>query len=232
MASKKTGRAAGLAALAGLAYMASRDKGGKIVPNRDDADTYVGSRPPKNQADELSIAGEGGFDAPADMSRVERVGTPAAAIRTAPATSTKMPAGAFRGMRSDMKSPTTGSDGGNRSMRSDMKNVGGGRSGGRGGAEAGEEAAYRAKNDDGGKSMVDRQNAATARANRSMTPVGGKPRTVDQYYESGKAQMDKEAGEFKRGGAVKKMASGGMTSSASKRGDGIATKGKTRGKMC
>jgi hypothetical protein len=40
---------------------------------------------------------------------------------------------------------------------------------------------------------------------------------------------------MKRGGKVKKMASGGMTSgasSASKRADGIATKGKTRGKMC
>ena len=39
-------------------------------------------------------------------------------------------------------------------------------------------------------------------------------------------------GGFKKGGKVKKMASGGMTSSASKRADGIATKGKTRGKMC
>jgi hypothetical protein len=37
---------------------------------------------------------------------------------------------------------------------------------------------------------------------------------------------------YKKGGAVKKMASGGMASSASKRADGIATKGKTRGKMC
>ena len=41
---------------------------------------------------------------------------------------------------------------------------------------------------------------------------------------------------YKRGGKVKpkKMASGGMarTSSASKRADGIATKGKTRGKIC
>jgi hypothetical protein len=37
---------------------------------------------------------------------------------------------------------------------------------------------------------------------------------------------------MKRGGAVKKMASGGMTSSASKRADGIATKGKTRGRIC
>ena len=36
----------------------------------------------------------------------------------------------------------------------------------------------------------------------------------------------------KRGGAVKKYASGGMVSSASRRADGIATKGKTRGKIC
>ena len=40
---------------------------------------------------------------------------------------------------------------------------------------------------------------------------------------------------MKKGGNVKKMASGGsvkQSSSASRRGDGIATKGKTRGKMC
>jgi hypothetical protein len=38
----------------------------------------------------------------------------------------------------------------------------------------------------------------------------------------------------KKGGAIKakKMASGGSVSSASKRADGIATKGKTRGKIC
>jgi hypothetical protein len=38
---------------------------------------------------------------------------------------------------------------------------------------------------------------------------------------------------MKKGGAVKtkKMASGGSVSSASKRADGCATKGKTRGKM-
>ena len=35
---------------------------------------------------------------------------------------------------------------------------------------------------------------------------------------------------MKKGGEVKKMASGGMT--ASKRADGIASRGKTRGKMC
>jgi hypothetical protein len=37
---------------------------------------------------------------------------------------------------------------------------------------------------------------------------------------------------MKKGGAVKKMASGGSVSSASKRADGIAQRGKTRGKMC
>lgn len=37
---------------------------------------------------------------------------------------------------------------------------------------------------------------------------------------------------MKRGGAVKKMASGGKVSSASSRGDGIAQRGKTKGRMC
>jgi hypothetical protein len=44
--------------------------------------------------------------------------------------------------------------------------------------------------------------------------------------------FDKGSGEYKRGGSVKKMASGGSVSSASRRADGIATKGKTRGRMC
>ncbi len=37
---------------------------------------------------------------------------------------------------------------------------------------------------------------------------------------------------MRKGGETKKMASGGMTSSASKRADGIAIKGKTKGRMC
>jgi len=36
----------------------------------------------------------------------------------------------------------------------------------------------------------------------------------------------------KKGGMIKKMAKGGSVSSASKRADGIAVKGKTRGKIC
>ena len=52
-----------------------------------------------------------------------------------------------------------------------------------------------------------------------------KPGTRINYENTDTSDMS-----MKRGGAVKKMASGGMT--ASKRADGIAVKGKTRGKMC
>jgi hypothetical protein len=41
-----------------------------------------------------------------------------------------------------------------------------------------------------------------------------------------------DAPAMKRGGAVKKYASGGSVSSASSRADGIASKGKTRGRIC
>ena len=55
-------------------------------------------------------------------------------------------------------------------------------------------------------------------------------------YPKGSERLNSEENKdvsdmsMKRGGAVKKMASGGMT--ASKRADGIAQRGKTRGKMC
>jgi hypothetical protein len=48
--------------------------------------------------------------------------------------------------------------------------------------------------------------------------------------QGGLAQLGMQSKGMKKGGKVKKMASGGMT--ASKRGDGIAQRGKTRGKMC
>ena len=46
---------------------------------------------------------------------------------------------------------------------------------------------------------------------------------------------NRESGKFeslKKGGSVKKMASGGKVSSASSRADGIAQRGKTKGRMC
>jgi hypothetical protein len=251
MASKKAGRAAGLAALAGLAYMASRDKqGSKAASNLEqDEATSPRDRMPASSAaaDDFDVSGEGGYNAPADMSRVERSGTPAVATRSAAPAKVAADISTQSQRYPSADSPVLSSGAGSGGPRV----VGLGRSAGRGGAEAGEEAAYNAakqsqalKNfstkspgimarmrekdkammDDGGKSMVDRQNAGAQKAGLN----------VDDYYTSGKAQIDKQEGTFKRGGKVKKMASGGMTSSvssASRRGDGIATKGKTRCKM-
>lgn len=54
-------------------------------------------------------------------------------------------------------------------------------------------------------------------------------------YDAAARAVRKDMGgsdfSFKKGGKIKKMASGGSTSSASKRGDGIAQRGKTRGRI-
>jgi hypothetical protein len=43
--------------------------------------------------------------------------------------------------------------------------------------------------------------------------------------------QEQQAALFKKGGKVKKMSAGGKVSSASKRGDGCAQRGKTKGRM-
>ena len=74
---------------------------------------------------------------------------------------------------------------------------------------------------------------------KSLPPVdlSGNPPTDDdtQEYRDMRAQTDagyKYATENKRkGGAIKKMAKGGSVGSASKRADGCAVRGKTKGRM-
>ena len=56
--------------------------------------------------------------------------------------------------------------------------------------------------------------------------------TTRAEYDRGISDVPRRNSYYKKGGAVKGYASGGSVSSASKRADGIATKGKTRGKMC
>jgi len=64
----------------------------------------------------------------------------------------------------------------------------------------------------------------------------GEGETKSEDTDMGKYEPRRTEGDFgayKRGGAVKKMASGGMTSkvsSASKRADGIAQRGRTKGR--
>lgn len=237
MASKKVGRLAGLAALAGLAYMnkdklfGAKDKTPDAAKSESKSNSYdrntdtgveVMPSYAAKKSDDITVAGEGGFDAPADMSRVSRVGTPArtASSVKAPATSTAMPEGAFRGRRSDI--------------------VGGGRSGGRGGPEAGEEAAYRAKDAKQAELMSSykpRRPDVKLKDTNFVYPDTGKTasfsnRVLKNFGAEEREQSDADRYDKKGGGVVKKMASGGMTASASKRGDGIAQRGKTRGKMC
>lgn len=71
-------------------------------------------------------------------------------------------------------------------------------------------------------SLSDRMKLSRDRAKAGSGPTD--TRSVSQRLRA--------AFGMKKGGATKKMASGGITSSASKRADGIAQRGKTRGKMC
>ena len=94
--------------------------------------------------------------------------------------------------------------------------------------------------------MTGAQNTALANANQGMSQASiTAAKDEDARLGNIKAARDYNRGRdmereilnnmitnppMKKGGMVKKMASGGMT--ASRRGDGIASRGKTRGKIC
>ena len=82
-----------------------------------------------------------------------------------------------------------------------------------------------------GKAEIDRQDSMS-KAMSGYKPRGSaplsevvRPGTNTNYENDDTSDMT-----YKRGGKVKKMASGGSVS-ASRRGDGIASKGKTKGRM-
>ncbi len=70
----------------------------------------------------------------------------------------------------------------------------------------------------------------SAAAESAMQEANISP-TTRAEYDRGISNVPRRNSYYKKGGAVKGYASGGSVSSASKRADGIATKGKTRGKM-
>ena len=92
------------------------------------------------------------------------------------------------------------------------------------------------------KGTLDKRRAARAAKRREeMLEENAKNYGLDPKapgYESASSAVRKEMGgkdfTFKKGGKVKsmKMSSGGSTSPASKRADGIASRGKTRCKIC
>ena len=66
-----------------------------------------------------------------------------------------------------------------------------------------------------------------------IEPTMGSTRSPVRGMTAEEAAFENEGGRyFKKGGKTKKMASGGKTSSASSRGDGIAQRGKTKGRIC
>jgi len=240
MAKKSTGRLAGLAALAAAAYMANKGESKSKGADRD-TDTGVDATPKK--ADDIMVSGEGGFDTPADMSSSPRVGTPAPTVSSPSSPAAKAPV---------TGGPTPSRDPGGVGKRGGVS-VGTGSGGGRG-AAAGEEAAYRASRDTGDAMSrrmsaipADTSDAVSRRKNVEETatasPVDETKLSLSERLKlsrerarSGSGQTDTRSvnerfAGMKKGGKVKKMASGGMASSASKRGDGIASKGKTRCKM-
>lgn len=91
-------------------------------------------------------------------------------------------------------------------------------------------------------SRVPTSEQAAANRSAAMDKIKGMGSSIGDYFgslDSTARYMKKKpggldqgsGGEYRRGGKVKKMASGGMTSSASKRADGCATKGKTKGRF-
>ena len=256
MASKKSGRAAGLAALAGLAYMASQDKGGKTAQNRDDADTYTGSRAPADRDDADRYTGS---RAPAGSGDFMSEKEPGWATKSAP-TSVARPTATRAAVAAPAAASTTNEDAfGNVSLRRAAA-----------AAPAIRAVATPPTNEDafGNVSTGRAPAAASAVSKRPMSSgtidyrpdprapsIYADEKTFANYRAEQEAGIDKEKyNEFlkkrpgmmermrvkdqaaagsamKKGGKVKKMASGGMTSSASRRGDGIASKGKTRCKM-
>lgn len=81
----------------------------------------------------------------------------------------------------------------------------------------------------------DRASEATGRSRRAAEGMSDAEAKAFRNRQNPRlSERDTTGGAvgYRKGGAVKKFASGGSVSSASSRGDGIAQKGKTRGKYC
>ena len=226
MASKKAGRLAGLAALAGLAYMANKkgetkDTGksgtsaaetkvkdtaedAKAAVKRNDYEETLDYTPSGNDA---MYEKEPGFETKTTPTKVASVSSPASkpaqTSRFAPIGSPVAKTAAGIGNAKAVVAP-----GGDRSARLDMPKAG---------------------KTGNAKAVVAPGGDRSARTDASSSGLGGvrRPGTNVNYENEETSDMS-----MKKGGKVKKMASGGMTSSASKRGDGIAQRGKTKGRVC
>jgi hypothetical protein len=129
--------------------------------------------------------------------------------------------GPMRGMRSDTR--TSGTD---KRGETDMSNYKARRSSGSSSTDGRGEtdmSNYKSRRSSDTPDM----SAYTARRNPGPLSDVRRPGTNVNYENDDTSDMS-----FKKGGKIKKYASGGTVSAASKRADGIASKGKTRCKIC
>jgi hypothetical protein len=81
-------------------------------------------------------------------------------------------------------------------------------------------------------SRVPTSEQASANRAAAFEKVKGMGSSIANYFSNYETPAERKAKERKEKAAKGSYSSGGSVSSASKRADGIATKGKTRGKMC
>ncbi len=191
----------GLAALGALGYKMLQDKKGSSAPVEDRAGTLA-ERPSDSGEYDPVASGDWSYGEQGMMAK-----EPGGESKVAPPKAAAPKAAA----KSRSVAPTPPND--SEAVVAPKGGSGGGR-----GPAFGEREAYEA-----------------TRYKPRYTPPGVAPRSVAgaRYPMTSLTREDVlKATEMKKGGAVKKMASGGVTrSSASKRADGIAQKGKTRGTM-
>jgi hypothetical protein len=85
----------------------------------------------------------------------------------------------------------------------------------------------------GAGALASRRQMKSGSRSERIEPTMSTSRSPVRNISPEEAAFENEGGRyFKKGGATKKMASGGKVSSASNRGDGIAQRGKTKGRIC
>jgi hypothetical protein len=218
---KKLGRLAGLAALAGAAYMASKDKDKESTTDTGDEterlanrtkgmsnEDYIKSHTVKNDSKPITEA---------DVVMPEKATPAAPKNATAPRTSTtaktaprgdpsrvNLEAGMSRGRPAVAKNPDYSNEGRNAPAPAAKPDSAP--------ASTAKKEYYRSLS---GK-MVEKTPTKTSEDDADSGLLGKRMRAA-------------LGSSYKKGGATKKMASGGMT--ASRRADGIASRGKTNCKM-
>lgn len=215
MAKKDLGRLAGLAALAGAAYMASKDKDEKTAPKgKEDTGAGYKSTETRLESPEDTIK-RSSAKAPGDNKPII-ADMPEEAAPAAPKTDKVSRAPAAAKTDPTRRALEAGMSRGTRTVRNDNYS---------------NEGRSYAKPPSTMSSSAEGMKNYKPRVTPPAAPFKGGQPGYDEAgnFLGGRRGYDEAGNPMKKGGKVKKMASGGMT--ASKRADGIASRGKTKCKM-